>query len=168
MIRYLICGLTSFSAVVAGCFRFVYIRALRGDTDISVSQGKAMLLTVVENNMAITCNCAILLGPFLRRHIPWLLRRNRQAPEQHRPVEHAAVRTIGGHALRRRHGSTRTDRPRVVHESAELGSIVVLGTDAAFAEEFPEKETDIERDLEPSAPAKSTKVYNQRRMQVRD
>ncbi len=32
-----------------------------------------MLISFIEVNLGILCNCLLLLPPFLRQHLPWLL-----------------------------------------------------------------------------------------------
>ncbi len=58
-----------------------------------------MVWFVIEMNLAIAFNCAILLRPFINRHLPWLLHRRKQNTAEHKMQGPLASRSIGGNYL---------------------------------------------------------------------
>ncbi|KAI5461606.1 hypothetical protein BGZ63DRAFT_335198, partial [Mariannaea sp. PMI_226] len=72
--KMIICSILAIGsgAIIAACIRIYYAKALGVDRDVTWTQGKLVLWTSIEVNLAIVCNCAVLLRPFIRRHFRWL------------------------------------------------------------------------------------------------
>ncbi|KAI5456781.1 hypothetical protein BGZ63DRAFT_408923 [Mariannaea sp. PMI_226] len=80
-------------AIIAACIRIYYTTALRDNPDVSWTEGKLLIWCAIEVNLAIVCNCAVLLRPFIRRHLRWLSRHGPQKKEQ-------GERGLGGPKIR--------------------------------------------------------------------
>ncbi|KAI5457523.1 hypothetical protein BGZ63DRAFT_428223 [Mariannaea sp. PMI_226] len=87
-------------AVVAAVVRLIYIAIMVRDADVTWAMGKIFVWTYLELNLAIMCNCALLLRPFVLRHMPWLLRRPTPKEKAQQPRRRTrASWSIGGRVL---------------------------------------------------------------------
>ncbi len=114
------------SAVITSIARFVYVLALRNNPDVTWAQGKVSTWSIVEVNIGIMCNCLLLLRPFVRRYLPWLVGHGSDRKKSNDRNRCIASRSIGGEEFTSWRPAARTCRVQsYAHASAEFEGIHV-------------------------------------------
>ncbi|KAI5460423.1 hypothetical protein BGZ63DRAFT_387227 [Mariannaea sp. PMI_226] len=86
--------------IVAAIVRLVLTIVWVHSTDRLWCGAKLWITTQAEVNLAIICNCLLLLRPFARRHMTWLFRSRRLIEGKlERKRKGVASHSIGGHAI---------------------------------------------------------------------
>lgn len=82
--------------VVLSAVRVWAIQDIQDTTDITWNAYTSDLVMIVELNMTVVCACVMVLRPFCRRHLPFLLRARRSRPTDDKtPVADAALKFDG-------------------------------------------------------------------------
>ncbi|KAL8949918.1 MAG: hypothetical protein Q9222_004007 [Ikaeria aurantiellina] len=72
-------GFSSCTVIISGV-RVWAVQKILGNKDLTWYAGPSNAIAVVETNMTIICSCVMVLRPFCRRHLPFLLGSGRSKP----------------------------------------------------------------------------------------
>ncbi len=85
------------SSFGASIVRIVYIKIMKNNPDTTWTQGWLPSGPRWRSTSPSCDNCLVLLRPFVRRYMPWLVSRGSQRGQQKKPRLYVASRSIRGH-----------------------------------------------------------------------